>query len=525
MRTVKARLQDYVSVKDFGAIGDGVTDDTSAINAALASSATHIHFPNGVYRVAFSGSSDSGMPILRSALIGRKITCDGTITANSKVLRCLGIYGEQSQVQININGAEQIYNGVTVYAGQCRIENCSIEDLKAVDFSCAAIDVRNVNSGSIIRNNVIRRCTSLSDSTSDDQGTARGISISMTSEATHSTIIENNYIERIMGKYGDSIAVLSKNETSYLRSDAIVRNNTIDTFSRRAVKVQGSNNCILDNYICSRLTESDVAELKEAVISLIQGGDQIIRGNILDHCQYFTQISVVSGATDSYSNFYVENNKILGLEDETINNAIFISPRGKNVVVKDNEIRCGIGLAISIGGATEVLVSDNRIYCSDFSSRPAVNLTASALKAIVKDNILMSGSRLCVFEIHAPGVILIGNINRTNSPLFRDEVGQHNSLIAQNIMDGSGLLYSSNQSLNGNQISQNYAIGQQTNSAPANLVVGSAGPGVSLTGIWISAGTKAWTRSPVAGGKAGWIALATGLAESITWKPFGQIDT
>lgn len=35
-RTVQSRLRDFVSVKDFGAVGDGVTDDTAAFNAAWA---------------------------------------------------------------------------------------------------------------------------------------------------------------------------------------------------------------------------------------------------------------------------------------------------------------------------------------------------------------------------------------------------------------------------------------------------------------------------------------------------------
>ena len=53
-RTVKAKLQEFVSVKDFGAVGDGVTDDTAAIQAAInwASSSKRevIFFPSGRYK-------------------------------------------------------------------------------------------------------------------------------------------------------------------------------------------------------------------------------------------------------------------------------------------------------------------------------------------------------------------------------------------------------------------------------------------------------------------------------------------
>jgi hypothetical protein len=69
LRTVESKLQDVVSVKDFGAVGDGVADDTVAIQAALnranalainaqyagssifVNGGPAVHFPRGVYRV------------------------------------------------------------------------------------------------------------------------------------------------------------------------------------------------------------------------------------------------------------------------------------------------------------------------------------------------------------------------------------------------------------------------------------------------------------------------------------------
>ena len=51
-RTVQGKLRDVVSVKDFGAVGDGVTDDTAAIQAAINAAAGRVvHFPSGTYVV------------------------------------------------------------------------------------------------------------------------------------------------------------------------------------------------------------------------------------------------------------------------------------------------------------------------------------------------------------------------------------------------------------------------------------------------------------------------------------------
>ena len=51
-RTVQSRLQDYISVKDFGAVGDGVTDDTAEMQAAVNyafGNGKALYVPSGVY--------------------------------------------------------------------------------------------------------------------------------------------------------------------------------------------------------------------------------------------------------------------------------------------------------------------------------------------------------------------------------------------------------------------------------------------------------------------------------------------
>jgi hypothetical protein len=55
--TVQNKLRQYVSVKDFGAVGDNVTDDTAAIQAAItfaignSTTAGNVFFPSGTYKV------------------------------------------------------------------------------------------------------------------------------------------------------------------------------------------------------------------------------------------------------------------------------------------------------------------------------------------------------------------------------------------------------------------------------------------------------------------------------------------
>jgi hypothetical protein len=57
-RSVTSKLRDTVSVKDFGAAGDGVTDDTAAFQAALVAGKT-VQVPSGSYRLTSTVTLDT----------------------------------------------------------------------------------------------------------------------------------------------------------------------------------------------------------------------------------------------------------------------------------------------------------------------------------------------------------------------------------------------------------------------------------------------------------------------------------
>ena len=72
----KVKLNDVVSVKDFGAVGDGVTDDTSAIQTCInANQTAQIVFPSGTYKVSSAILlTDSSGHNFQGSLVGQKAT-------------------------------------------------------------------------------------------------------------------------------------------------------------------------------------------------------------------------------------------------------------------------------------------------------------------------------------------------------------------------------------------------------------------------------------------------------------------
>ena len=116
--TVQAKLRQTVSVKDFGAVGDGTTNDTTAVQNALNSGASVVYIPAGTYlistKLTFSCNiyGDGATSIIKTV---------GDITA----LESTTSYGFIKSIKITSNGGGSTNNHglVLKYCARSLIES------------------------------------------------------------------------------------------------------------------------------------------------------------------------------------------------------------------------------------------------------------------------------------------------------------------------------------------------------------------------------------------------------------------
>ena len=138
--TLQAKLRETVSVKDFGAVGDGVADDTAAINAALAAS-NSVYAPPGT----FLTTGNHTITTQTFAGAGRTATIFKRSSSTNNVFLVMG----DGQLQnLTVDGDNTWGNGVVVNTttfGQLKPSVVDTIAVKNIGATAASISITAIS--------------------------------------------------------------------------------------------------------------------------------------------------------------------------------------------------------------------------------------------------------------------------------------------------------------------------------------------------------------------------------------------
>jgi hypothetical protein len=145
-RTMQDKAREVVSVKDFGAVGDGVADDTAAIQAADSSGAPCVRFPGGTYKAAqlqqttswvmepgakllYAGAPDAGFIECTASGIKGNIEIDGGGAQLRYGIKVSGSSNAYSKIDVrNVASASGITVGIELMGDNNHVETIEIHN-------------------------------------------------------------------------------------------------------------------------------------------------------------------------------------------------------------------------------------------------------------------------------------------------------------------------------------------------------------------------------------------------------------
>jgi hypothetical protein len=140
----QTKLRESVSVKDFGAVGDGVTNDYAAIvlaNTACAASGKALFFPSGTY---FTGTSGSLTMSTGVKWFGenRANTYIKTGSATNDIVTMSGTYSQIDGISFNSSVTRSGGSAINLTGGAARVTNSIISGMRnGITLGAAASNV------------------------------------------------------------------------------------------------------------------------------------------------------------------------------------------------------------------------------------------------------------------------------------------------------------------------------------------------------------------------------------------------
>jgi hypothetical protein len=157
--TVQAKLRESVSVKDFGAVGDGVADDTAAIQAALnagSSTGAPVYLPPGTYLISSTLTIQAGV---------RFFGANGRLTGSAKKTNIVTNSALNPMLDVSngkyayVGGFNLTGNDVAVQGIQGKnVFNIEIENIRVDGVTVNGFELVNDGLGLGCYGNIFRNC-------------------------------------------------------------------------------------------------------------------------------------------------------------------------------------------------------------------------------------------------------------------------------------------------------------------------------------------------------------------------------
>ena len=394
-RTVQDRLEDILSVKDFGAVGDGLTDDTEAIKLALASATTGatVFFPENTFRIT-EALTLSGLNRV-------------TITGKAKLL---ADYGEGS-----FDGFLTIIN-----CTDCTIDGLIFENAFVGSNSVnIGIELKNLNSLSIsncafynFRYCILGRQTANSVRVCSNYFSANPSGLTGCVLNGDRCVIDSN----VFHEYKDTACGMQGGASNGVISNNIISTNTMSdnngyTSLGIVVEENAHNIIVSGNSLDGQYVEGD--DDLAGANSLIKVGNNAtnncprnvtITSNTIRNSGNYGIFLVNSGDGDDPTNIVISNNVVSNCKTAGIRNM-----DGANVATTSNSVSdCNIGIQDQTSFST---ITSNVVR----NCNTGMNVKTGGVASIVANTSTNCSTRNWLIQRISPTRFMLGNMGISGS--------------------------------------------------------------------------------------------------------------
>lgn len=431
-RSLLGKLRDSVSVKDFGAAGDGVSDDSSAVSAAI-SAASFVFFPPGVYvledvevqagRVIFSDGgatlrlkqqpSLSFKPVFR--VVGGDVTFRNLSFDGNRANQPANGFSDSWNTGGNGTGKSN-RAGIYMDNAEGTVGNgLAVDSCKFTGFYAASVASRNVSNvcitGCSFADTNLEPCFITRSGGSDNSG-VQVLGCRFSGIGAGSALVQGNCI--VVSGY----------------TGVVISNNRAGGFERTFAKLESCSGVS----ICGNYIENNTFGNFPAIQFSGSGAGLLVHGNVIEEVR--SGVLVTADEIDGIADVVIASN-LIGPTTPGIGVSDCIQlERVKNASVSGNTLRDTGRMAVYCTASKNISITGNAITASSNSGASAI----SVVVPLDAGDVSITGNRVSGTQSGADGVVTLSGAGAIRSLVF-----SANTINGASAENGRGLFTAGNQ--------------------------------------------------------------------------------